>query len=321
MLEAHISEGRGVAATLLVQRGSLANGDVIVAGAGFGRVRNMHNWKNEKIPIAGPSHAVEILGLSEIPAAGDRFHVMEDLKQAGTIAEERQHRHREKELAARNTTTTLESLFSDIETSKKKEVRLVLKADAAGSLEVLRKQLEDLATDEIRVSILHAGVGIITATDVTLAEAFERHGSVHVIADGKACSMAEDRTIDVRTYTVIYELLDDVKAAMTGMLDPDKIEEVIGHAEVLQIFKSSKIGTIAGLRVTDGLVQRDCRMRLTRDGVVLHEGKVDTLRRFKEDVKEVREGYECGLTLEKWNDIEVGDLFEFSTIKQVARTL
>jgi len=322
VLEANISEGRGVSATLLVRRGSLANGDIVVAGAGYGRVRNMTDWKGQALQIAGPSTAVEILGLSDVPKAGDRFHVLDSLKRAAEVAEQRQHQQRERELAERNSTTTLSSLFEDIEKSKKKEVRLICKADTSGSLEVMCKQLEELATDEVRVSVLHAGIGIISATDITLAEASDAIVlGFHVIAEPKARRAGEEKGVDIKTYTVIYELLDDVRHAMSGMLDPETVEEGIGHAEVLQTFKSSKFGTIAGLRVTDGKVMRDAFMRITRDGVVIHEGRVGTLRRFKEDVKEVRDGYECGLTVEKFNDIQEGDLFEFSTKKSVARTL
>ncbi|TVR13888.1 MAG: translation initiation factor IF-2 [Planctomycetota bacterium] len=322
VLEAHISEGRGVVATLLVRRGSLAIGDIVLAGTGYGRVRSMSNWKGEQPQIAGPSHAVETIGLSEMPTAGDRFHTVDSLKVASEIAETRSHQIRDRELRAKNTTTTLASLFSDLEEAQKKEVRLIVKADASGSLEVLRKTLNDLSTEEVKVNFIHSGVGQVTSTDVSLAEA---SGAIilgfHVIADSRARREADSKGIDVKTYTVIYELIDEVKLAMTGLLDPDMVEKIIGHAEVLKVFRSSKAGTIAGCLVRDGIVMRGAFMRLTRDGVVLYEGKVDTLRRFTEDVKEVREGFECGLTLDRWNDIQEGDLFEFHTKKAVARTL
>ncbi|TVR48486.1 MAG: translation initiation factor IF-2, partial [Planctomycetota bacterium] len=322
VLEANISEGRGVVATLLVQRGSLAVGDIVLAGTGYGRVRSMRDWQGANPGIAGPSQAVEIIGLSDMPTAGDRFHVVDSLKVAAEIAEERGHQRRDRELRAKNTTTTLASLFSDLAESKKKEVRLIVKADASGSLEVLRKTLNDLSTEEIKVNLIHSGVGQVTSTDVSLAEA---SGAVilgfHVIADGRARRDADGKGVDIKTYNIIYELLDEVKLAMTGLLDPDMVEKVIGHAEVLKIFRSSKSGTIAGCLVRDGLVQRGAFMRLTRDGVILYEGRVDTLRRFTEDVKEVREGFECGLTLDRWDDIQESDLFEFYTKKAVARTL
>ena len=322
ILEANVSEGRGVVATLLVQRGSLGVGDIVLAGTGFGRVRSMANWKGEDPGVVTPSQAVEIIGLSEMPSAGDKFHVADNLKLAAEISETRSHQRRERELMAKNTTTTLASLFSDLEESKKKEVRLIVKADASGSLEVLRKTLGDLSGEEVKINLIHSAVGQVTSTDVSLAEA---SGAIilgfHVIADGRARREAEGKGVDIKTYTVIYELLDEVKLAMTGLLDPDMVEKVIGHAEVLKTFKSSKAGTIAGCLVRDGMALRGAFMRLTREGIILHEGRVDTLRRFTEDVKEVREGFECGLTLEKWDDLKEGDLFEFYTKKAVARTL
>ncbi len=324
VIEANLSEGRGVTATLLVQRGSLAVGDILLAGSGYGRVRQMLDWTGEPVKIAGPSHAVEVTGLSELPGAGARFHVMDDLKTAATAADQRQHKSREKELAARNTTTTLASLFEDLAEAKRKELRLILKADAAGSLEVVSKSLIDIAADEaeVKVNIIHSGVGCITTGDITLAEASDALViGFHVIADAKARRLAEDRNVEINTYSVIYEMLDDVKLALSGMLDPELVQETIGHAEVRAVFRSSKIGTIAGLYVTDGKVLRDCRMRLTRDGMILHEGKVNTLRRFKENVREVRSGYECGLTLEGWNDVRENDLMEFYTRRSQARTL
>ncbi|TVR40127.1 MAG: translation initiation factor IF-2 [Planctomycetota bacterium] len=322
VLEANISEGRGVVATLLVQRGTLGIGDIVLAGTGYGRVRSMTGWKGDNPRVAGPSQAVEIIGLSEMPTAGDKFHVVASLKVANEISEERGHLRRERELRAKNTTTTLASLFTDLAEQKKKEVRLIVKADASGSLEVLRKTLNDLSTGEIKVNLIHSGVGQVTSTDVSLAEA---SGAIiigfHVIADSRARREADGKGVDIKTYSVIYELLDEVKLAMTGLLDPEMVEKVIGHAEVLKTFRSSKAGIIAGCLVRDGLVQRGAFMRLTRDGIILHEGRVDTLRRFSEDVKEVREGFECGLTLDRWEDIQEGDLFEFYTKKAVARSL
>ncbi len=322
VIEAHMSEGRGVAATLLVQRGSLAAGEIVIAGTGFGRVRNMADWKGDTVKIAGPSHAVEIIGLSEIPSAGDNFHVVDNLKMAADAAEQRLHKQREIELRERSSTTTLASIFDDIAAAKMKEFKLIIKADTAGSLEVLKKSLKDLNTDEIRINILHSGVGGITTGDVTLAEVSKAVIlGFHVIADPKARSAADAKGIDIESYSIIYELIDNVKLAMSGMLDPELLEKVIGHAEVRQTFRSSKIGTIAGLYVTDGKVVRDSFMRITRDGVITHEGKVNTLRRFKEDVKEVKNDYECGLTVEKFNDIQNGDIFEFFIREKKARSL
>ena len=322
VIEAHMSEGRGIAATLLVQRGSLSAGEIVIAGTGYGRVRNMADWKGDTVTLAGPSHAVEIIGLSEIPKAGDNFHVADNLKIAADAAEQRQHKQRELDLRERQSTTTMASIFDDIAASKMKEFKVIVKADTAGSLEVLKKSLKDLSNEEIRINILHAGVGYITTGDVTLAEVSQAIIlGFHVIADSKARSQAESKGVDIESYSIIYELIDNVKLAMSGLLDPELLEKVIGHAEVRQTFRSSKIGTIAGLYVTDGRIERDSYMRITRDGVIVHEGKVNTLRRFKEDVKEVKNDYECGLTVEKFNDIQNSDIFEFYIREKKARTL
>ena len=322
VIEAHMSEGRGIAATLLIQRGSLSAGEIVIAGTGYGRVRNMADWKGDTVQVAGPSHAVEIIGLSEIPKAGDNFHVVENQKMAAEAAEQRQHKQRERDLRERSSTTTMASIFDDIAAAKMKEFKVIVKADTAGSLEVLKKSLKDLSNDEIRINILHSGVGYVTTGDVTLAEVSQAIIlGFHVIADPKARSEADAKGVNIESYSIIYELIDNVKLAMSGLLDPELLEKVIGHAEVRQTFRSSKIGTIAGLYVTDGRVERDSYMRITRDGVIVHEGKVNTLRRFKDDVKEVKTDYECGLTVEKFNDIKNDDIFEFYIREKKARTI
>jgi translation initiation factor IF-2 len=322
VIEAHRHEGQGVTATFLVQRGSMFVGDVVLAGTGFGRVRNMINWKNDKVALAGPSQAVEIIGLSDMPRAGDRFQVLDDLKHAAEVAEERLLKVRERELTAKQKITTAATLFGDIATAKKKEVRVVVKSDAAGSMEVLSKTIAELATEEVRVTIIHSGVGGITSSDVTLAEASEAMiVGFNVIADPKARALADNYGLDIRVYTIIYELLDDLRAALGGMLDPNVVEKVLGHAEVRNTFNITKVGVVAGLYLTDGIVRRDAMMRITRDQTILHTGKVGSLRRFKEDVKEVREGFECGLTVEKFEDLKVGDVMEFFVKEKVARTL
>ncbi|MBA2480306.1 MAG: translation initiation factor IF-2 [Planctomycetes bacterium] len=322
IIEAHRSEGQGVTATFLINRGSLAVGDVVLAGVGFGKVRNMINWKGDKIDLAGPSHAVEVIGLNDMPRAGDRFQVMDDLKEAADAADARRQLQRERDLAARSKTTTAATIFGDIAHSKKKEIRIVVKADAAGSIEVLNKTIADLATDEVRVTMIHSGVGGINSSDVTLAEASQ--GMIvgfHVNADGKARALADKHGLDIRIYTIIYELLDDLKKAMSGMLDPETRETVIGHADVRNVFSITKVGMVAGLFVTDGLVRRDAWMRITRDNTILHTGKVSSLRRFKEDVKEVKQDFECGMTIENFQDIKVGDVMEFFSKVEIARTL
>jgi translation initiation factor IF-2 len=322
VIEAHRNEGQGVTATFLIQRGSLAVGDVVLAGVGYGRVRSMTDWKGAKVPLAGPSHAVEIIGLNEMPRAGDRFQVLDDLKQAAEVAESRLQKVRERELAAKQKITTTASLFGDLAHAKKKEIRVVVKSDAAGSMEVLNKTISELATEEVRVTIIHSGVGGITSSDVTLAEASKAMIlGFNVIADPKARALADSYNLQLTSFTIIYELLDHLRAAMGGMLDPETVEKVIGHAEVRQTFTITKVGVVAGLFVTDGVVRRDAFMRITRENTILHTGKVGSLRRFKEDVKDVREKFECGLTVEKFEDIKVGDIMEFYTKEKVARTL
>lgn len=322
VIEAHRNEGQGVTATFLVQRGSLAIGDIVVAGVGYGRVRSMSEWTGERIELAGPSHAVEIIGLNDMPRAGDKFQVLDELKQAAEVAEARIQKVRERELAAKQKTTTASSIFGDLAHAKKKEIRIVVKSDAAGSMEVLNKTINDLATEEVRVTVIHSGVGGINSSDVTLAEASKAMIiGFNVIADSKARGLADSYGIQISSFTIIYELLDYVKAAMGGMLDPETVEKVIGHAEVRQTFTITKVGVVAGLFITDGVVRRDAFMRITRENNILHTGKVGSLRRFKEDVKEVREKFECGLTVEKFEDIKVGDIMEFYTKEKVARAL
>ncbi len=322
VIEAHRSEGQGVTATFLVQRGSLAIGDVVVAGTGYGRVRSMSEWTGERIQLAGPSHAVEIIGLNDMPRAGDKFQVLDELKQAAEVAEVRIQKQRERELAAKQKTTTASSIFGDLAHAKKKEIRIVVKSDAAGSMEVLNKTINDLATPEVRVTVIHSGVGGINSSDVTLAEASKAMiVGFNIIADSKARALADSYNLQISSFTIIYELLDYLRAAMGGMLDPETVEKVIGHAEVRAAFTITKVGVVAGLYVTDGLVRRDAWMRITRENNILHSGKVGSLRRFKEDVKEVREKFECGLTVEKFEDIKVGDIMEFFTKEKVARTL
>ncbi len=322
VIEANRSDGQGVTATFLIQRGSLAIGDVVLAGVGFGRVRAMSNWKGETLKLAGPSHAVELIGLDELPRPGERFQVMEELKEAAEAAEVRRQTLRERELMARQKTTSASTIFSDIAASKKKEVRVVVKADSAGSMEVLNKAISDLTTEEVRVSVIHSGVGGVTASDVTLAAASKALiFGFHVIADAKARTVAEQHSIEIYTFTIIYELLDHIRLAMTGMLEPEMRETIIGHAEVRNTFVITRVGVVAGLFITDGRVMRDAFMRITRESRILHTGRVGSLRRFKEDVKEVKVDFECGLTVEGFQDIQVKDVMEFYTKESIKRTL
>ena len=322
VLEAKLREGQGVVATLLVQRGSLAIGDVVLAGPAYGKVRSLVNWQGERSELAGPSTAVEVIGLDELPRAGDVFAVCDDLRQAAEAAEARRDKLREKALTARQKTVTTATVFGDLAAAKRKEVKVVVKADAAGSLEVLQKTIADLGTDEVRAAIIHSGIGAINASDVQLADASQAVViGFHVIADPKARALADSNGVDIRSYTIIYEMLDELKQAMSGQLEPESRETVIGHAEVRQTFTITRVGVVAGLYITDGYSRRDAWMRITRDGKINHVGKVGSLRRFKEDVKEVKADYECGLTVEGFQDIKVGDVMEFYLKERVTRSL
>jgi translation initiation factor IF-2 len=272
--------------------------------------------------LAGPSHAVEVIGLDELPRPGERFQVMDDLKQAAAAAELRRIAQRERELAAKQKTTTAASLFGDIAASKKKEVRIVVKSDSAGSMEVLNKAIAALTTEEVRVIVIHSGVGGVNASDVTLATASKALlFGFHVISDSKARALAEQNDQEIYTFTIIYELLDHIRMAMTGMLEPMTREAIIGHADVRNTFTITRVGVVAGLFITDGRVVRDAYMRITRDNKILHTGKVGSLRRFKEDVREVKADFECGLTVEGFQDVKVGDVMEFYAKETVQRTL
>ena len=322
VLEAKLREGQGVVATLLVQRGSLAIGDVVLAGPAYGKVRSLVNWKGERSELAGPSTAVEVIGLDDLPRAGDVFTVCDDLRQAAEAAEARRDKLREKALAARQKTVTTATVFGDLAAAKRKEVKVVVKADAAGSLEVLQKTIAELGTDEVRAAVIHSGIGAINASDVQLADASQAVViGFHVIADAKARALADQTGVDIRSYTIIYEMLDELKLAMSGQLEPESRETIIGHAEVRQTFTITRVGVVAGLFITDGFARRDAWMRITRDGTINHVGKVGSLRRFKEDVKEVKADYECGLTVEGFQDIKVGDVMEFYLKERVTRSL
>jgi len=323
VLESHRHEGQGVTATLLVQRGSLAIGDIVLSGSGYGRVRALTNWKGDKVELAGPSHAVEVIGLSELPRAGERFTVVESFKQAADAAELRAQHQREKELNAKSKVTTAATIFGDIAHKKVKEVKVVIKVDASGSLEVLNKAIPAMSTDEVRVTIVHSAVGAVSANDVSLAEASKALMlAFHVTADAKARSHADQAGVDILTYTVIYALLDDIKKAMSGLLDPEFVDRIIGHAEVRATFTVTKSSnTVAGLFISDGRVTRDAHMRITREHVIIHTGVVNSLRRFKDDVKEVKENFECGMTIENFSDVKVGDTMEFFLKEKKARSL
>lgn len=321
VLEAHIHEGRGVIANLLVREGTLRHGDIVLCGQTYGRARALYNDHGKVIKEAVPSTPVAISGLSTCPEAGDKFYVIKDIQKARDIASKRERKMREVTLSGRQH-VTLENLYKKIEEGHIKEIKVILKADFKGSVEVLKKSLEEISNKEVRTRILHSGVGGITETDILLADASDAVViGFHVVPEDKAKTLAEACGVDVRLYKVIYDATNDIKAALEGMLTPDKVEHTLGSVEVRKIFKVSKVGNIAGCYVKNGKILRNSMVRLIRDSVVIYDGKIATLRIVKEDSKEVRAGYECGIKIAGFDDIKVGDVIESYEIKHVARTL
>ncbi|ROQ90196.1 translation initiation factor IF-2 [Desulfosoma caldarium] len=321
VIEAKLDKGRGPVATILVQEGTLREGNAYVCGTYFGRVRSMFNDKGQKVTAAGPSVPVEVIGLSGVPNAGDDFVVLADEKQAKLVAEHRQLKAREKELS-RTTKVTLEKLYGQIRDGQIQEISVILKTDVQGSLEAIRDSLLKLSTPDVKVSLIHAGTGAISESDVMLASASNALIiGFNVRADAKAQELAEQEKVSIRYYDVIYQILDDIKDAMVGLLEPQYQEEIVGRAEVRQTFHISRIGTVAGCYVTEGKVERSAKVRLLRDGVVVWDGKISSLKRFKDDAREVKAGFECGLTIENFNDIKVGDLLEVYQMVEVAPVL
>ncbi len=321
VIEARLDKGRGPVATVLVQSGTLKAGDVVLAGSTYGRVRAMLDENGKAIKTAGPSIPVEIQGLTEVPQAGDDFMVMTDERRVREIATYRAGKFRNTKLAKMQA-SKLENMFADINAGEVKLLPIIIKADVQGSQEALSQSLLKLSTEEVKVQLVYSGVGGISESDVNLASASKAVLiGFNTRADAQARKQAENNGIDIRYYNIIYDAVDDLKAAMSGMLTPDKKEEIIGNAEIRNIFKVSKIGSIAGCMVTAGVVRRTAKVRLLRGNVVIHTGELDSLKRFKDDAKEVKEGFECGLNLKNYNDIEVGDVLEFFEIREVARTL
>ncbi len=322
IIEAELDKGRGPVATVLVQNGTLHVGDSVLAGTAAGRVRALTDHLGRRVKSAGPSTPVEVLGFSEVPRAGDLLYVVADEKLARQIAAKRILRRREEEIKAAAPKVSLDDLFKQIQEGQVKELNIILKADVQGSVEALKKALEGLSTDEVRVNIIHSGVGLISETDILLASASSAIVlGFNVKTDVNARRAAEAEKVDIRTYRVIYDAINDVKAAMSGLLEPEYRETTIGQAEVRKIFKASRVGTIAGCYVKEGKLTRDAKIKLIRDGRLVYEGRLDSLKRFKDDVREVAEGYECGLTLENFNDIEEGDLIEAVTTETIKREL
>ncbi|MCL2170007.1 MAG: translation initiation factor IF-2, partial [Defluviitaleaceae bacterium] len=320
VIEAQLDKGRGPVATVLVKAGTLNVGQPIVAGTAHGRVRAMLNDKGQKVSIAGPSIPVEILGLSSVPAVGDLFFAARSEKEARYVAENIIARNRVKMLEETPQKVSLDDLFNQIQAGKMKELNLIIKADVGGSVEAVKASLEKLSNEEVRIRTILGGVGAITESDVMLASASNAIIiGFNVRPEPMAKQVAEEQLVDIRLYRIIYNAIDDVKAAMIGMLDPIYEEKVIGHATIRQIFKASGIGTIGGAYVNDGKLTRASQVRLLRDNVVIYEGTLSTLRRFKDDVREVTHNYECGLVLDKFNDIKEGDVVEAFVMEEIKR--
>jgi translation initiation factor IF-2 len=319
VIEARLDKGRGPIMTVLVQNGTLRQGDIIIAGTAVGRVRTMVDDKGRHITEAGPSTPVEISGLSEVPSAGDIFNAVADERMARELAEERR-------ISMANNgggsgrKVSLEDLFSQIQAGEMKTLNIIVKADVQGSAEAVKASLEKISNEEVRVKVIHSAVGAINESDVMLAAT---SGAIivgfNVRPDAAARDNATRNDVDIRLYRVIYDCINEIEAAMKGMLAPKFKESIIGHAEVRETYKVSKVGTVCGCYCTDGKIQRGCQVRVLRDNIVIHEGDLASLRRFKDDVKEVASGYECGMQVEKFNDIKVGDVIECFVMEQIAQ--
>ena len=317
VIEAKLDKSKGVIASVLVQRGKLDVGDTIVVGSVIGRIRAMTNDKGQRVKTAGPSTPVEITGLSEVPTVGDTFYEVKDEKMAKHLIERRKRQQREKELN-KTAKVTLDDLFNQIEKGNLKQLNLIVKADVQGSVEAVKQSLEKLSNDEVVVKVIHSNVGGVTETDVTLAKVSNAIIIAFNVRPNKiAKEMAEKDGVEIKTYSVIYNAIEDVELAMKGMRDPEYKEVIIGNAEIRQTFKVSNVGTIAGCYVTDGKIARNSIVRVIRDDVVIYEGKLISLKRFKDDVKEVSSGYECGIQLENFNDLKVGDILEAHIMEEI----
>ena len=321
VIEARLDKGKGPVATVLVQSGTLKRGDTVLVGAVFGRVRAMLDENGKAITEAGPSIPVEIQGLSEVPVAGEDLLVLSDEKKAREIALFRQGKYRDVKLAKQQS-AKLESMFEQMAEGEVRTLALILKADVQGSIEAIAHALQKLSTDEVKVNLIHSGVGGITESDINLALASKAIViGFNTRADATARKLAESSGVEVRYYNIIYAMVDEIKAALSGMLAPEQKESIIGMVEIRQVFHISKVGTVAGCYVTEGMIKRSSQVRVLRDNVVIHTGELDSLKRFKDDVKEVKANFECGLSLRGYNDLEVGDQLEVFEIVEVARAL
>ena len=321
VIEAHIADGRGPVANILVQQGCLNKGDFIVAGRGFGRIRALINENGEQVNEATPSMPLSILGLSEVPDAGDKFYIVKSLKAAESASKERKQQERQSDLAVEK--ITLDNIFEQMKSAEVRELPVIVKGDVQGSIETLRSTIAKIGNDEAKIAIKHSAVGGVNESDVKLADA---SGGIvvgfNVTSSSKARSFAEQKSVEIRYYDVIYDLIDDLTNALEGLLDPEIKLEVLGHAEVRDVFKISKIGMIAGCYVTDGSIERNQQIRVTRDGIVIEaDRRLDQLKRFKDDAKEVKSGQECGMNIEGYSDIKVGDVIECYKTLEVKRTL
>src|SRR5699024_7867 len=320
VIEAELDKGKGSVATLLVQNGTLHVGDAIVVGNTYGRVRAMVNDVGNRVKEAGPSTPVEITGLNEVPQAGDQFLVFKDEKKARQIGEAR-YQKQVQESRSGDTKVSLDDLFEQIKQGDVKEINLILKADVQGSAEALASSLQKIDVEGVKVKIIHTGVGAIKESDIILASASNAIViGFNVRPDSNALKAAETEKVDIRLHRVIYKAIEEIEAAMKGLLDPEYEEKVIGQAEVRETFKVSRIGTIAGCYVTEGKITRDAGVRLIRDGIVQYEGEIDTLKRFKDDVREVAQNYECGITIKNYNNINEGDIIEAFVMEEIGRT-
>ncbi len=319
VIEARLDKGRGPIMTVLVQNGTLKAGDIIIAGTAVGRVRTMINDKGQRVTAAGPSTPVEISGLSEVPSAGDVFNAVADERMARELAEERRVQQMNNSMGGTKK-VSLEDIFSQIKSGEMKTLNIIVKADVQGSAEAVKSSLEKISNDEVRVKVIHSAVGAINESDVMLAAT---SGAIivgfNVRPDNAARDSAARSNVDMRMYRVIYDCINEIEAAMKGMLAPQFKEVIIGHAEVRETYKVSKVGTVCGCYCTDGKIQRGCEVRVLRDNIVIHEGELASLRRFKDDVKEVASGYECGMQVEKFNDIKIGDVIECFVMEQINR--
>ena len=319
VIEARLDKSKGAIATMLVQRGTLDVGDTIVVGSSIGRIRAMRDDKGKSVKAAGPSTPVEIMGLTEVPEAGDTFYEVKNEKVAKHLIERRKRQAREKAINQVNK-VTLDNLFSQMEEGKLKVLNLIVKADVQGSVEAVKQSLEKLANEEVKVKVIHAAAGAVNQSDVTLAKVSNAIIiAFNVRPDNLAKEMAEKDEVEIKQYSVIYQAIDDVESAMKGMLEPKYEEKVIGNVEVRQTFRISNVGTIAGGFVTSGKVERNAGVRVIRDNVVIHDGHLATLRRFKDDVKEVTKGFECGIQIENYNDIKEGDIIEVYIMEEIKR--